>query len=58
MDGPGRLARPFGRHDPGPGRLAFGLDNETLVVLNCSSGGLAPEGWPKIGRTAGQGNLA
>jgi outer membrane protein assembly factor BamB len=38
----------------GPERLAFGLDNETLVVLRCSSGGLAPGGWPKIGRTLGQ----
>ncbi len=37
-----------------PGRVAFGLDNETLVVLECSSGGLAAEGWPKIGRTLGQ----
>ncbi len=34
-----------------PHRLAFGLDNETLLVLECSSAGLAPEGWPKIGRT-------
>jgi len=32
-----------------PERLAFGLDNETLVVLRCSSAGLAAAGWPKIG---------
>jgi len=32
-----------------PGRLAFGLDDDTLVVLKCSSNGLAPAGWPKIG---------
>lgn len=37
-----------------PHRLAFGLDDETLLVLECSSGGLAPEGWPKIGRTRAQ----
>jgi outer membrane protein assembly factor BamB len=37
-----------------PKRLAFGLDDETLVVLDCSSGGLAAEGWPKIGRTLAQ----
>ncbi len=36
-----------------PQRLAFGLDNETLMVLKCSSGGLAGSGWPKIGRTLG-----
>jgi outer membrane protein assembly factor BamB len=40
-----------------PHRLAFGLDDDTLIVLECSSGGLAPEGWPKIGRTLGQGGL-
>lgn len=40
-----------------PGRLACGLDNETLVVLNCSSPGLAAAGWPKFGRTAGQCGL-
>jgi len=38
----------------GPERLAFGLDNETLVVLKCSSKGLAESGWPKIARTLGQ----
>ena len=40
-----------------PQRLAFGLDDETLVVLDCSSGGLAAEGWPKFGRTLGQNGL-
>jgi outer membrane protein assembly factor BamB len=44
-----------------PHRLAFGLDNDSLVVLDCSSGGLAAEGWPAVrrngytaGRTLGQ----
>jgi len=41
-----------------PKRLAFGLDNDSLVVLDCSSGGLAAEGWPKVGRTLGQNGLA
>jgi outer membrane protein assembly factor BamB len=41
-----------------PQRLAFGLDSETLVVLKCSSQGLAAEGWPKIGRTLGQSGMA
>lgn len=41
-----------------PGRLAFGLDNETLVVLKCSSAGVATAGWPKIGRTLRQSNFA
>ena len=36
-----------------PQRVAFGLDDETLVVLKCSSKGLAG-GWPKIGGTLGQ----
>lgn len=40
-----------------PKRLAFGLDNESLVVLDCSSGGLAAEGWPKVGRTLGQSGM-
>jgi len=40
-----------------PGRLACGLDNETLVVLECGSQGLAPAGWPKLGRTLGQCGL-
>jgi hypothetical protein len=34
------------------------LDSETLVVLKCSSQGLAAEGWPKIGRTLGQSGMA
>jgi outer membrane protein assembly factor BamB len=41
----------------GPHRLAFGLDNERLVVLECTSEGLAAEGWPKIGCTLGQSGL-
>jgi len=41
-----------------PERVAFGLDNETLVVLKCSSRGLAPSGWPKIGGTLGQCGLS
>jgi outer membrane protein assembly factor BamB len=40
-----------------PHRLAFGLDDDTLVVLECSSRGLAAEGWPKIGRTLGQSGV-
>ena len=40
-----------------PKRLAFGLDNESLVVLDCSSAALAAEGWPKVGRTLGQNGL-
>jgi outer membrane protein assembly factor BamB len=42
----------------GPQRVAFGLDNQTLVVLRCSSRGLAAAGWPKLGRTLGQNGLA
>ena len=38
-------------------RLAFGLDDETLAVMDCSSGGLATEGWPKVGRTLAQNGL-
>jgi len=38
----------------GPERVAFGLESETLVVLKCSSKGLASGGWPKFGRTLGQ----
>jgi outer membrane protein assembly factor BamB len=41
-----------------PHRLAFGLDDDTLVVLECTSQALAPEGWPKLGRTLGQSGLA
>ena len=36
---------------PAPHRLAVGQDDDTLVVLECSSTALAPEGWPKLGRT-------
>ena len=42
---------------PSPERLAFGLDNETLVVLKCSSQGLSAEGWPKISRTLEQSGM-
>jgi outer membrane protein assembly factor BamB len=41
-----------------PKRLVFGLDNESLVVLDCSAGGLAADGWPKVGRTLAQSGLA
>jgi len=41
-----------------PQRLAFGLDNESLVVLDCSSSGLPAEGWPKVGRTLKQNAVA
>jgi hypothetical protein len=41
-----------------PGRLAFGLDDDTLVVLRCSSQALAPGGWPKIACTLSQTGLA
>ena len=37
-----------------PQRLAFGLDDDTLVVLRCSSQSLAPGGWPKIACTLAQ----
>ncbi len=40
-----------------PGRVAFGLDNETLVVLKCDSQGLAESVWPKIGGTLGQSGI-
>lgn len=30
-----------------PERVAFGLDDDTLVVLRCASQGLSPQGWPK-----------
>lgn len=43
---------------PAPHRLAFGLDDDTLVVLECSSQGLASQGWPKIGGTLGQSGQA
>lgn len=32
-----------------PKRLAFGLDNETLVVLECASKAVAQGGWPCLG---------
>lgn len=38
-------------------RLAFGLDNDTVVVLKCSSKALADKGWPKLGRNLGQSGL-
>lgn len=37
-----------------PERLALGLDNDTLVVLRCSSKELAPQGWPKYRGTLAQ----
>jgi outer membrane protein assembly factor BamB len=39
----------------GPGKLAFGLDDETLVVLNCSSQKLPDAGWPKLAWTPRHG---
>lgn len=41
-----------------PNRLAFGLDDDTLIVLECSSKSLAADGWPKIGHTLGQWGTA
>jgi len=41
-----------------PQRLAFGLDDDTLVVLRCSSRGLAQGGWPKIACTLSQTGMA
>ena len=40
-----------------PERLAVSLDNDTLVVLKCSSKALATAGWPKLGRNLGQSGL-
>ncbi len=40
-----------------PGRVAFGLDDATLIALNCSSQSLADAGWPKIAKTLGQCGL-
>lgn len=40
-----------------PGQIAFGLDNDTLVVLRCSSKTLAPAGWPKLARNLAQSGL-
>ncbi len=41
-----------------PERLAFGLDDDTLVVLRCSSQSLAPGAWPKIACTLAQTGIA
>ena len=41
-----------------PGRLAFGLDDDRLVVVKCDSKGLAAGGWPKIAGTRGQTGTA
>lgn len=41
-----------------PERLAFGLDDDTLVVVRCSSTGLSPGAWPKIAGTLGQSGLS
>ena len=41
-----------------PGRLAFGLDNETLVVLECSSQGLAAAVGRRSAARSGQCGLA
>ncbi len=38
-------------------RVAFGLDNETLVVLECSAKGLCNGGWPKLGGNLAQNGL-
>jgi outer membrane protein assembly factor BamB len=38
---------------PAAQRVAFGLDDDTLVVLKCSSQSLSGV-WPKLGRTLGQ----
>lgn len=40
-----------------PGRIAFALDDDTLVVLKCSSQRLPERGWPKILRNPGQSGL-
>ena len=37
-----------------PHRLAFGMDDDTLVVLQCAAAGLSPQGWPKIARNLAQ----
>lgn len=41
-----------------PGRLAFGLENDTLIVLKCSSQALPDAGWPKIAGSASQSGMA
>lgn len=43
---------------PQDNRLVFGLDNGTLVALNCSSTSLPEKGWPKYMRSANQSGLA
>lgn len=40
-----------------PNQVAFGLDNDTIVVLKCSSKTLALTGWPKLGRNIAQSGL-
>lgn len=40
-----------------PNQVAFGLDNDTVVVLKCSSKTLASAGWPKLARNRGQSGL-
>jgi len=40
-----------------PGRLAFGIDNENLIVLECSSQSIAQTGWPKIAGTLAQNGI-
>ena len=39
---------------PWPRRVVFGLDNETLVALECSSQGVVTAGWPKYMGTLSQ----
>ena len=55
MDRRGRLARAERGDVLGPRRVAFGLDDGTLLVLQCSSAGLAASGWPKFGGALGNG---
>jgi len=43
---------------PREGRIAFGLEDETLIVLECDSPGLADGVWPKLGRTLAQSGLS
>ncbi|MHB8897419.1 MAG: outer membrane protein assembly factor BamB family protein [Thermoguttaceae bacterium] len=40
-----------------PGQVAFGLDDDTMVVLQCASRKLAPAGWPKLARNLAQSGL-
>ena len=39
-------------------RVAFGTDDEALMVLKCDAKGLAQGGWPKIGGNLGQNGTA